>query len=238
MKDDQKFIVTRHTTLERLSHYVNILSLFALLASGFVVYLGLPYMSYNQAFAIHVISAAIFVSINWVVIPYNAFVNRSLLSYMIWPKDLKMLLQVFKNFLSGSEYPRYTQYDLKKKRFRNRLHPLAKVLLHTHYLALLISTLTGLVLYSTSLNLPGLNISGLIIRLLDVFTPSFALSAMGLARLLHLAAAYWFVAEVVIHVGMIQLDPKKFQHIKSMFIDGKEDLNDDETAEILNDPYD
>jgi methanophenazine hydrogenase, cytochrome b subunit len=47
------------------------------------------------------------------------------------------------------------------------------------------------------------------------------------------AMAYWFVAEVVIHVGMVQLDPRKFQHIKSMFLDGKEDLAEDQTADIV-----
>jgi hypothetical protein len=57
---------------------------------------------------------------------------------------------------------------------------------------------------------------------------------MGLARVLHLAAAYWFIIEVVLHVGLVQLDPRKFQHIKSMFIDGREDLMADPTAEIQN----
>jgi len=52
-----RLIVTRHTTLERLSHYTNIASLALLLASGFSMYLGLPYLSYGDAYSIHIIAA-------------------------------------------------------------------------------------------------------------------------------------------------------------------------------------
>ncbi len=75
--------------------------------------------------------------------------------------------------------------------------------------------------------------SGLILGLMDAASPSVGLSGMALARILHVAAAYCFVAEVVIHAGIVQLDPKKFPHLKSMFIDGKEDLFSDTTADIV-----
>jgi len=56
---------------------------------------------------------------------------------------------------------------------------------------------------------------------------------MALALVLHMAAAYWFVAGAIVHVGMVQLDPKKSQHIRSMFLHGKEDLYTDPTADIV-----
>lgn len=233
MSDKNRFVITRHTTLERITHYLNIFSLTGLVVTGFVVYFGLPYMEYSNAYAIHIICAAVFASVNWIVMPYNAFINRTLFSYMFWPKDYKRLWMVLKSFFTGSEYPKYTVYDLRRRRFINRLHPVSKLLIYSHYLALLIVTITGVVLYSTSVFLLGINISGLIIKLLDFLGPSLDLSGIALARLLHIAAGYWFIIEVVLHIGIVQLDPKKFQHIKSIFIDGKEDLMKDETAEIL-----
>lgn len=67
-----KMVVTRHTTLERLSHFTSIVSLALLLASGFIMYLGLPYLAYSDAYAIHIVSAAVFISVNWIVMPYSA----------------------------------------------------------------------------------------------------------------------------------------------------------------------
>jgi cytochrome b subunit of formate dehydrogenase len=234
MTDRNRLMVTRHTTLERLSHYANILSLAGLVASGFIVYLGLPYLDYADAYAIHILCAAVFLAINWIVIPYSAIADKRLMEFWFLPSDLRRLGGVLGNFFTGSEYPRYTIYDERKGRFKNRLHPMTKLLLYSHYAALLVVTVTGIVLYSTRLSLIGFNVSGIILTVLDFASPLFSLSGIGLARVLHLAAAYWFVIEVVVHVGMVQLDPRKFQHLKSMFIDGREDLMADPTAEIQN----
>jgi cytochrome b subunit of formate dehydrogenase len=228
-----RLIVTRHTTLERLSHYANIAALALLLATGFTMYLGLPFLSYSDAYAIHLICAAAFVANNWIVMPYTAFVNMSLPSYFFWPADARRLWEIIKNFFTGSEYPSYSIYDVGKGRFANRIHPVGKLVLYSHYAALFVATVTGIVLYSGSLTVLGIGVSSFIIRVLDVLAPSFSLSGMALARVLHVAAAYWFVAEIVIHVGLVQLDPKKSQHIRSMFADGKEDLYADQTADIV-----
>jgi cytochrome b subunit of formate dehydrogenase len=233
VKFTERMVVTRHSTLERLAHYANIISLPLLLISGFIIYLGLPYLSYSDAYAINIISAAVFLSVNWVLIPYNAFVNMSLSSYMFWPADFKRLWGVIKNFFTGSEYPLYTIYDMGKHRFINRLHPVTKLLVYSHYVALFIFTITEILLYSSPLSFMSINFSTTILKVMDILEPSFNLSGMGLAMILHVATFYWFIAEVIIHVGM-HLDPRKAQHIKSMFIDGKEDLLADPTADIVN----
>lgn len=233
-KDENRMVVTRHSTLERLSHYANIFSLAGLLASGFVVYLGLPYLQYSDAYAIHILCAAVFLAINWIVIPYSAIADGRLVEYWFMPSDFRRLWAIVNNFFTGSEYPRYSIYDERKRKFRNRLHPMTKLLLYSHYAALLVATITGIVLYSTTIAPLGVNISGIIMTVLDFAAPALTLSGMELARMLHLVAAYWFIIEVVLHAGLIQLDPRKFQHMKSIFIDGREDLMTDQTAEILN----
>ena len=229
-----RMVVTRHTTLERLAHYTNIVSLMSLLASGFTMYMGLPYLSYGDAYAIHIISAAVFIAVNWIVLPYTAFVNMTLPGYLFWPADVKRLWGVIKNFFSGSsEYPAYTIYDLGKRRFVNRIHPVGKLLIYTHYIALFVATVTGIVLYANPLAPMGVDVSGILLKLMDAAAPSFGVSGRALAMILHVAIAYWFVTEIIIHVGVIQLDPKKFQHLRSMFVDGKEDLYSDPTADIV-----
>lgn len=228
-----RLVVTRHTTLERLSHYVNIAALGVLLASGFAIYLGLPYLSYSDAYAFHIVAAAAFVANNWIVMPYTAFVNRSLRSYLFLWADAQRLWDIVKNFLTGSEYPPYSVYDTGKGRFSNRLHPVAKLLLHGHYAALLAATVTGIVLYSSSLSLLGIAISAPIVRAFDALAVSFGLSGLVMASVLHLAAAYWFVIEVIVHAGLVQLDPQKAAHLRSIFISGKEDLYSDTTADIV-----
>ena len=229
----EPLIATRHTTLERLAHYANIASLAVLVFSGFTVYFGLGYLDYGDAYALHIIAAAVFLAVNWIVLPYSAFVNGSLASYFFWMTDARRLWMAAKNFIDGTEYPQYTIYDIGKHKFMNRLHPVTKLLIYAHYSALFVLTITGLVLYSGSIMLLGVNISGLILHVMDFAAPSFSLSGLALTRILHVAMAYWFVAEVIIHAGIIQLDPRKFQHIRSIFLDGKEDLAEDQTADIV-----
>lgn len=229
-----RMVVVRHTTLERLSHYANIVFLSALLITGFMIYFGVPYLSYRDAYAIHIIAAAAFVAINWIVVPYSSIINGRLAEYWLWPSDIRRLAKILSTFFSGGEYPRYTIYDEQGRRFRNRLHPVTKLLIYSHYIALFVVSLTGLVLYSTTLTVLDTNISGVVLKILDFVAPTLSLSGLGLARLLHLAAAYWFIVEIIIHVGMVQLDPRKFIHLKSMFLTGKEDLMQDPTAEIVN----
>jgi cytochrome b subunit of formate dehydrogenase len=107
-----------------------------------------------------------------------------------------------------------------------------KILLYIQYIALFVATITGILMYSNSLTLLGFNVSLLILRAMDAIAPSFNLSGMALAIVLHIAMAYLILAEVIIHVGM-QIDPRKLQHMKSMFIDGKEDVLADTTADIV-----
>jgi cytochrome b subunit of formate dehydrogenase len=232
-KPGNRMVVVRHTTLERLSHYANIVFLAALLATGFAMYFGWPYLSAGDAYAVHIIAAASFVAINWIVTPYSAIANGRLAEYWLWPSDLRRLGRILAGFFTGGEYPRYTVYDEQARRFRNRLHPVTKLLIYSHYIALIIVSFTGLVLYSTTLTVLGTNIPGVVLKVLDFVAPMLDLSGFGLARLLHLAAAYWFIAEIIVHVGMVQLDPRKFIHLKSMFLTGKEDLMEDPTAEII-----
>jgi len=59
------------------------------------------------------------------------------------------------------------------------------------------------------------------------------IDALGLIRLIHLLAGYWFVFELVVHVGVLELDPNVWKYHKAIFWSGKEDLSDSRYAEIV-----
>lgn len=113
------------------------------------------------------------------------------------------------------------------------MHPAAKLLLFSHYIAIVMATLTGVVLYSPTMSIAGVGTSGIIITVLDFVSASIGMSGLGLARIIHLVAAYWFIVEVILHLGLV-LDPRKYPHIKSIFLSGRENLMNDRTAEIVN----
>src|SRR5208282_5834869 len=137
-----------------------------------------------------------------ILIPYNAFVNMNLRGYIFWGADLKRLWGMIKNFFGNSDYPPYTIYDTGKKRFVNRIHPVGKILIYVQYIALFVATITGILLYSNSLTILGFNVSLLILQAMDALAPSFNLSGMALAIVLHVAMAYLILAWVIIHVGL------------------------------------
>jgi len=45
---------------------------------------------------------------------------------------------------------------------------------------------------------------------------------------------YWFVFELVIHVGILELDPKVGKYYKAIFWSGKEDVSDGKYSEVIN----
>jgi len=52
-------------------------------------------------------------------------------------------------------------------------------------------------------------------------------------RFLYLLAAYWFVFELVVHVGIIELDPYVWKYHKAIFWSGKENLSDRHFVKVI-----
>jgi len=46
--------------------------------------------------------------------------------------------------------------------------------------------------------------------------------------------AYFFIIEVIIHVGIIEFDPKVWKYHKAVFLTGEEDLNDRNYVKLVN----
>ena len=96
-----------------------------------------------------------------------------------------------------------------------------------------IVAITGIVLYSLNWAPFGIPISAWILSIAWYFASFFNINALGLLRLLHLLAAYWFVFELVVHVGIIELDPYAWKYHKAIFWSGKEDLSDRHFVKVI-----
>jgi cytochrome b subunit of formate dehydrogenase len=57
------------------------------------------------------------------------------------------------------------------------------------------------------------------------------MSSLEFLRVIHLLMTYWFVFELIVHVGILQLDPKVWKYYKAIFWSGKEDLTDTNYSE-------
>ncbi len=60
------------------------------------------------------------------------------------------------------------------------------------------------------------------------------MSAVEFLRASHLLLTYWFVFELVVHVGILEFNPHVWKYYKAIFWSGKEDLSDGYYVEVLN----
>ena len=59
------------------------------------------------------------------------------------------------------------------------------------------------------------------------------MTSLEFLRVLHLLMTYWFVFELVVHVGILEFDPHVWKYYKAIFWTGKEDLSDTHYSEYV-----
>ena len=244
-KNGEGMVVERYTFLERTAHLVHLLCMFILLVTGLKIYLGWDFIIYDKARALHMIAASFFLAVNWILIPYNVFscggeaceikfrINSFIDSYIFGPEDAKRLKAIILNFFGKGKYPAFSIYDAREGRYITKLHPLLKLLIILESTAIFLIAITGIVLYDQNWSLFGLQFAHLILAIFGVFAPFLNVPALGLVRLGHLIASYWFIFELIVHVGILELDPKVWKYHKAIFWSGKEDLSDRNFVEIV-----
>jgi cytochrome b subunit of formate dehydrogenase len=236
-------VVERYTVGDRIAHTVHVISMLVLIITGLKIYLGWDFMSFHTARGLHMIAVPFLLAVNWILIPYNIFseghglmgkISHFINTYIFLPKDAKRLAGTIGNFFSkGSHYPAFTIYDEAEGHYETKLHPLMKILIPIEGLALVLIALSGIVLYKLDWSLFGLPIASWILTAAGFISPLFNLSALEFLRLLHLLMTYWFIFEIVVHVGILELDPHVWKYYKAIFLTGKEDLSDTHYSEVL-----
>ena len=239
-------VVERYTWLERVTHLIHLISMVLLLITGLKIYLGWDFMAFDRARALHMIAVPFFLAANWVLVPYNVFsgggdrslggmVSHFFESYIFNREDAVRVKKMVLNFFGKGKYPKFTVYDTEEGHYRTKLHPVLKLLIIFESTAIFFIALSGIVLYSLDWTLIGLPISQWIISAAEFIAPFFSVSALGLLRFIHLAATYWFLFEFIVHVGILELDPKVWKYYKAIFWSGKEDLSDKHFVKIIKD---
>jgi len=240
-----RLIVIRYTWLERLTHLVHLVSMFILLITGFKIYAGWDFMSFDTARSLHMIAVPFFLVANWILVPYNIFsckgehcsikdrIEHFKESYLFGKDDAERLIDIIKNFFGKGKYPAFTIYDEPEEHYNTKLHPGLKLLIIFESTAIFLVAITGIVLYSLTWSPLGIPISQWILSIFQFIASPFNMNALGLIRVFHLLAAYWFVLELVIHVGILEFDPDVWKYHKAIFWSGKEDLSDRHFVKVI-----
>jgi methanophenazine hydrogenase, cytochrome b subunit len=236
-------VVVRYTVTDRIAHTVHAITMLVLIITGLKIYMGWDFMSFHTARGLHMIMVPFLLAVNWILIPYNIFseghgfmgkISHFINNYMFGPKDAANLAGAIGNFFSkGSKYPAFSIYDEEKGHYETKLHPLMKILIPLEGIALVLIAISGVVLYKLDWSLFGLPISSWILSATGLISPVFNMTSLQFLRILHLLMTYWFVFELVVHVGILELDPHVWKYYKAIFLTGKEDLSDTHYSEFI-----
>lgn len=236
-------VVVRYTVTDRIAHTVHAVAMLVLIITGLKIYAGWDFMSFHSARSLHMIMVPFLLAVNWILIPYNIFseghglmgkISHFVDNYIFGPKDAKRLGGIIGNFFSkGKKYPAFTIYDEEKGHYETKLHPLMKILIPLEGLALVLIAISGVVLYKLDWSLFGLPIASWILSATALIAPAFNMTSLQFLRVLHLLMTYWFVFELVVHVGILEFDPHVWKYYKAIFVSGKEDLSDTHYSEFV-----
>ncbi|AKB44868.1 MULTISPECIES: cytochrome b [Methanosarcina] len=241
-KGDKPMIVERYTVTDRIAHTVHAVAMLVLIITGLKIYMGWEFMSFHTARGLHMIAVPFLLAVNWILIPYNIFseghgfmgkISHFTDHYIFGPKDAARFGGIIGNFFRKGRYPAFSIYDETTGHYKTKLHPLMKILIVLEGTAIFLIAVSGVVLYKLDWSLFGLPIASWILTITGFISPLFNLSPLEFLRVLHLLMTYWFVFELVVHVGILEFDPHVWKYYKAIFLTGKEDLRDTHYSEVL-----
>jgi methanophenazine hydrogenase, cytochrome b subunit len=236
-------VVERYTPLDRVAHMVHAAAMLMLIVTGLKIYFGWSFMSFHTARALHTFAVPFLLVVNWFIIPVSiALATEGGIKdkfmhfsdhYVFGPSDAARLAGIIGNFFGKGKYPAFSIYDESSGHFKTKLHPLMKILIVIEGLALFLIAISGIVLYSLSWSFLGLPMASWILSAASLVAPSFGMTSLEFLRAFHLLLTYWFVFELVVHVGILELDPKVWKYYKAIFWSGKEDLTNTHYSEVV-----
>ncbi len=241
-KNNRSMVVERYTVTDRIAHTVHAIAMIVLIITGLKIYAGWDFMSFHTARALHMIMVPFLLAVNWILIPYNIFseghgvlgkISHFTDHYIFGPKDAARLGGIIKNFFRKGRYPAFSIYDEEKGHYETKLHPVMKILIVLEGTAIFLIAVSGIVLYKLDWSLFGLPIGSWILSAGGLIAPIFDMTSLEFLRALHLLLTYWFVFELVVHVGILEFDPHVWKYYKAIFWSGKEDLSDTSYSEYI-----
>jgi len=236
-------VVERYTVLDRVAHTAHAFAMVVLILTGLKIYMGWDFMSFHNARALHMIMVPVLLAVNWILIPYNIFsaseggvqakMEHFMDTYIFGPDDAMRLKGIVLNFFGKGDYPAFTIYDEVEGHYKTKLHPLMKILIVLEGTAILVIAVSGIVLYKLDWAIFGLPVGSWILSAGDLMAPFLGMSSLQLMRAIHLLMTYWFVFELVVHIGILEFDPHIWKYYKAIFWSGKENLEDRHFVDLV-----
>jgi len=245
----QKKTVERYNWVERWTHTFHAIAMLTLIITGLAIYFRWDFISAHNARLLHMIMVPVLLLTNWFLVPYGiishgwqeggvkGIIHHFYYSYIFNIEDFRRLKGMVLNFFGKQDkYPAFTVYNEKTGHYRTKLHPIFKLFIVVEGMCIFLIFVTGIVLYAVDFSILFIPVSGIIIWIFDWIAPLFNMNALAFIRWLHLALTYFFIFELICHAFILEFDTKVFRYWKSIFIDGKEDL-DSPVVEVISEEH-
>jgi cytochrome b subunit of formate dehydrogenase len=234
----EPIVIERYNWVERWTHTFHAIAMLVLIFTGLAIYFGWEFISFHNARLLHMYAVPVLLVTNWFLVPYGIishgwqeggakgvimhFYNHHVFNMEDYRRVKGMVLNFFGR---QEEYPPYSIYNKATGHYKTRLHPLFKILIILEGIAIFLIVITGIVLYAPDWSFIGIPVSDWLLVIFGWFSPFLDMNALQFARWLHLALTYFFIVELILHAFLLQFSSKNFRHWRSIFIDGKEDLD-------------
>ena len=214
-----------------------------LIITGLKIYFGWSFMSFHTARALHMFAVPFLLVVNWILILVAIVLGTEggikdrimhfVDHYVFGPADAARIAGILGNFFGKGKYPAFSIYDESSGHYTTKLHPLMKILVVVEGLIIVLIAISGIVLYRIDWSFLGMPVASWILSAASLVAPSFGMNSLEFLRTFHLLMTYWFVFELIVHVGILELDPKVWKYYKAIFWSGKEDLTDTNCSEVV-----
>jgi Ni,Fe-hydrogenase I cytochrome b subunit len=210
-------IVERHRLGFRIIHWVQVILIATMVVTGYGIYSGtylfgntVPAFGYFTNFGLHVTAATFLLMVNLPLLLYFLYIDRDLGRQIIGLRDLRDLWHLALNFIGIRRgYPlRLHRYDLKRKVWVDKYHPLQKFFLWVEILLIILAAGTGYGLYKLLYySSPGIGFLGSL---------GFIANYMSLAAMkkLHFGVLLFFAAILPFHIYLAVI-PVNWDLLKS-----------------------
>lgn len=199
-------------------------------------------ISYQDLRFIHVAASILFLLVNWTLIPFNLLTSGHIMQYIFSPTDASRLKKAFAGILRPKEYPKYTIFNKTTGHYENKLHPAYKLMVIFEGIAIVLIGVTGIIMIDLKFGLIDFNVPAwnnfmkwFVEDMAGSVSAYFGMTGIELIRTVHLWATYWFVLEVIVHLGFLGIDPRMTKYLKAMFLTGRETM--DENTKIIEEKH-
>lgn len=242
---ETKIVGQRYTLRDMVAHQSHMITCVLLVITG--LYMAVQFnictldawrlISYQDLRLIHVVAGILFLLVNWTLIPYNLLTSGHIMQYLFSLTDVKRLKNAVVGIIQHEKYPKYTIFNKTTRHYENKLHPAFKLMVIFEGMAIVLIGLSGIIMIDLKFGIVDYDIAAWnnfmawfvegIVGSVSVF---IGMTGIEFIRTIHLWATYWFVVELIIHLGFLGVDPRMTKYFKAMFLTGKEIM--DEHAEI------